>query len=317
MEPIVIRDPNSGAEAKILAEFGFNCFSFQAPVDGELIEVLDAEPGFSADGGRASGNGIPILFPFPNRIREGRYRWNDQDFQLTELDGDGNAIHGFVLDRPWRVTASGTNFVVGEFQLSVDAPDRLPHWPADFILELRYEVAGSTLGCQITITNPSQDPLPWGFGTHAYFRMPLAGDSGATDCLVQAPAAESWELINCLPTGKKVPVDGHVDLRDGRRLGDRPLDDVLTGVEPQNGHIETLAMDEKAGLQISQKTDSIFRELVVYTPPTGRSVCLEPYTCVTDAINLEEAGHDTGWLVLPPGEKIQTWINIELGRVYA
>lgn len=317
MNPIEIRDASTGANAKILAEYGFNCYSFCAAVDGELVEILDAEPDFGANGGRASGNGIPILFPFPNRIREGRYTWKGQEYQLTGLDGDGNAIHGFVLDRPWRVTSSGEDFVVGEFQLSVDAPDRLEQWPADFILELRYSISGSSLDCRVTITNPSDKPLPWGFGTHPYFRMPLSGDSGTRDCLVQAPAAEAWELINCLPTGSRVPVNGNVDLREGRRLGDAPLDDVLTGIVPQNGHIESLAMDERAGLQISQKTDDIFRELVVYTPPHGRSVCLEPYTCVTDALNLEEAGHDAGLSVLAPGKQIQTWITIELGKVYA
>ena len=313
----MIPDPHTGAEAQVLAELGFNCLSFRAPVDGQLVEVLDAEPDFASKGGRPSGNGIPILFPFPNRIRGGRFCWQNQDYQIASLDGDGNAIHGFVLDRPWRVTESGTNFVVGEFQLSVDAPDRLSHWPADFILQLRYEVAGATLGCQVSIANPDDKPLPWGFGTHAYFRMPLSQESGMNDCLVQAPAAKTWELIDCLPTGTIKPVGEGLDLREGRRLGDRPLDDVLTGVTPQNGHIETLAMDEKAGLQIAQRTDAIFRELVVYTPPHGRSVCLEPYTCVTDAVNLQQAGHDSGWLVLPPGERVQTWINIELERVYA
>jgi aldose 1-epimerase len=32
-------------------------------------------------------------------------------------------------------------------------------------------------------------------------------------------------------------------------------------------------------------------------------VCLEPYTCTTDAINLEQRGVDTGWRVLDPGRE--------------
>jgi len=317
MKPIVIRDSNTGAEARILPELGFNCYSFRAAVNGDLVEILDAEPDFETAGGRPSGNGIPLLFPFPNRIREGRFHWAGKDYQIPELDGDGNAIHGFVLDRPWRVTASGDDYVIGTFQLSVDAADRLPHWPSDFIIEVQYQVAGPTLSCRVKVTNPGSDPLPWGFGTHPYFRVPLSTKSAKTDCLVQAPATEAWELNQYLPTGTRIPVNGRVDLREGRRLGENSLDDVLTGITPQNGHIETLTMDEKAGLQIAQRTDPIFRELVVYTPPHGRSVCLEPYTCVTDAINLEVEGHDSGWLILPPGESTETWINIDLERVYA
>ena len=318
MESIVITDAQSGAEARVLPELGFNCYSFRVPLNGELVEVIDAEPDFSTQGGRASGNGIPLLFPFPNRIRNGKYHWENQEYQIAELDSEGNAIHGFVLDRPWRVTEVQEDSVVAEFQLSVDAPDRLACWPTDFIFEVKYLVQGEKLSCHFRIQNPSDRPLPWGLGTHPYFRMPLVPESDSADCLVQAQAEEAWELENCLPTGEKTPVDGHFDLREGRSLDGPPLDDVLTTlVHEKNGHIESLAMDAKAGLQVSQTTDPIFRELVVYMPPHGRSVCLEPYTCVTDAINLQRLGQDSGWKILPPGEEYRTWIHIELGKIYA
>ena len=45
------------------------------------------------------------------------------------------------------------------------------------------------------------------------------------------------------------------------------------------------------------------RELVVFTPKHRQAVCLEPYTCTTDAINLQQHGVDAGWLVLPPGQR--------------
>lgn len=317
MESIVITDPQTGAQARVLAEFGFNCYSFLAPIEGQLVEVIDAEPDFGTEGGRASGNGIPLLFPFPNRIRGGRYRWGGKDYQISNLDADGNAIHGFVMDRPWRVIESGENFVSGQFQLSRDAAERRADWPADFIIEVRYEIQAAALSCRIRITNPSEMPLPWGLGTHPYFRMPLSGDSKLSDCLIQAPAEEAWELVNCLPTGKKTPVTENTDLREGRSLGAAPLDDVLTGLSGENGHMESVAMDARAGWQIAQRTAPIFRELVVYTPPHGRSVCLEPYTCVTDAINLEDPEQDGGWRTLPPSESFETWITIELERIYA
>ena len=42
-------------------------------------------------------------------------------------------------------------------------------------------------------------------------------------------------------------------------------------------------------------------ELVAFTPPHRQAVCLEPYTCVSDAAHLQEQGIDAGWLSLPPG----------------
>lgn len=319
MSPVVLHDSRTGATARILTEVGFNCFQFQAPVGKQLIEVLDAEPDFVTTGQNPSRSGIPLLFPFPNRVRGARYRWDNREYHLTGVrdDKQGNAIHGLTIDRPWRVTSQGPTFAVGEFQLSVDAPDRRPLWPADFRIEVRYEISGSALRCDIRIANTDTVPLPWGFGTHSYFRVPLSQESTVADCLVQAPASEMWELINCLPTGRHLPVTGSADLREGASLAGLKLDDVLTGVTASEGRIETVVMDAKAGLQITQLSDTIFRELVAFTPAHGRSVCLEPYTCVTDAINLQGQGIDAGLQVLPPGESVHTWFEIHAGLVIA
>jgi len=317
MSEIVLHIPRTGTEARILPDLGFNCYAFKAHVGGRLIDVLDAEPGFESGEKRPSGSGIPLLFPFPNRIRAGKFTWDGRSYELPATDGRGNAIHGFVLDRPWRVMLTDEQTAVGEFQLSVDAPDRRDLWPADFLIEVRYTLQESFLRADIRIVNADDKPLPWGFGTHPYFRVPLAPESRMLDCLVQVPAAEQWELAELLPTGKRLPVEERNDLREGQTLGGDPLDDVLTGVTVRDGRIESIVMDAKAGLQIAQTTDSIFRECVVYTPPGRPSVCVEPYTCVTDAINLQQQGIDAGLRVLEPGGEFHTWIEIRAGLIYA
>jgi aldose 1-epimerase len=76
-------------------------------------------------------------------------------------------------------------------------------------------------------------------------------------------------------------------------------------------------MDPQAGLQVAQVTDDAFREAVVYTPPGRSCICIEPYTCVTDAVHLAEQGIDGGWRVLEPGEEFLTWIDLRPGLVYA
>ena len=108
MEPITIQDANSQSTAKIAAHLGFNCYEFRADVAGRVVDVIDSEPNFIAGDKRPSWNGIPILFPFPNRIRGGRYLWEGREFEIPSttaaFDNEGNAIHGFCLDRAWRVT---------------------------------------------------------------------------------------------------------------------------------------------------------------------------------------------------------------------
>ena len=73
------------------------------------------------------------------------------------------------------------------------------------------------------------------------------------------------------------------------------MDDVLTGLPTGQTVLECGIMDEESGLQVMQQWGPAFREIVVYTPPGRNAVCLEPYTCVTDAINLQQRGIDAGW----------------------
>jgi aldose 1-epimerase len=310
MAVVTLIDAETGATAQILPDLGFNCFSFRAMIHGQPVDVIDAVPNFEFGQERPSRSGIPILFPFPNRIRNGRYQWNGVAYELPVTAEQPHAIHGFCLDRPWRVIAAGDNFVIGQFQLSVDAPDRLAFWPCDFILEVDYELLHNRLRSNFRISNPGTVDLPWGLGTHGYFKVPLGPDSRPGDCTVEAPVSHYWELEGSLPTGRILPVDESRDLQSGAYFDTLKLDDVLTGVDCDGPQFECLIFDEKAGLQVTQTCPPIFREIVAFTPPNRSAVCLEPYTCPTDAINLEAAGHETGWRTLAPGSEFHTWIDI-------
>ena len=315
----VVRLTSGTSSAHISVKYGFNCFSFQAGVDERVVDVIDTLPSFPESGERPSGSGIPVLFPYPNRIRGGQFTWDETTYELfpdtVAFDPNGNAIHGFCLDRPWRVVEQGEQFVTGEFQLSRDAPDRRALWPADFVIQVRYELEGPKLRSLFAIHNPDSKPLPWGLGTHPYFRLPLAAGSQADQCTVSAPVTEQWDLIDCLPTGVKHSIDEALTLSDGVYFGLDSLDDVFSGV-PQD-LVECSITDERAGLEVTQRNPGLFRELVLYTPPGRNAICFEPYTCVTDAINLRNQGVDTGWLELGPGETTRTWIEIEAGLVLA
>lgn len=317
MSVLTITDPHSGSTARIAPDLGFNCFEFRAMVQGCPVDVLSSMPGFAEGGQRASGSGIPILFPFPNRIRGGRFTWNRVDYTLPVSDKFGNAIHGLCLDRPWRVINHQANLVTGQFQLSLDAPDRLSLWPTDFIIEVDYEIVQNRLRANFRIGNPTNDPLPWGLGTHPYFRLPLGNATRPGDCLIEVPAAKRWKLIDCLPTGELLALDEDYDLRSGAYVGQVPLDDVYTGIETGGPQFDCTVMDEQSGLQVIQTCPPIFREIVVFTPPGRDAVCLEPYTCPTDAINLSAQGMECGWRTLEPASEFHTWIDISAGPILA
>ena len=316
MRLINIHDPDSGSSARIAADLGFNCFRFLARLaDGRTVSVLSSAEKFEEGGQRPSHGGIPLLFPYPNRIASGRYTWMQRDYHLPEgsvpYDKTGNAIHGFCIDRPWRITEQSESSATGVFQLSLDARDRLPLWPTDAEISVSYQVVGSCLRSEIRVFNPSGHSLPWGFGTHSYFSVPLSTASDASQCRIFAPSAQVWELENCLPSGRKKEPPEHARLDTSPAFGGLTLDDVYTDLQLKDEIIVCRITDPAAGLTLEQRCSPDFREIVAFTPHWSSSVCLEPYTCLTNAINLQPNGIDAGLQVLSPGAEWRGWIEIE------
>jgi aldose 1-epimerase len=315
MSVIEISDTQSGSRAAIAVESGFNCFRFVPRQGSEELDVIHAEDGFEEGNKPPSHNGIPILFPFPNRIRSGKYSWDGKDYDLptslVSYDGSGNAIHGFCLDRPWRVANQTESSVTAVFQISQDASDRASLWPADAELSVQYVISGTTLRSEFTVHNPDDRPLPWGLGTHAYFRLPLGG-SDAAQCTVFAPVIQSRQLCECLPTGATVEIPTDAALQESPLFSSLRLDDAFAGLRPSpDGSIETWVTDPDSGRRVVQRFSADFQELVAFTPPWTAAICLEPYTCATDAINLRNQGFDAGLRVLEPGDTWTGFIEIE------
>jgi aldose 1-epimerase len=310
----VIQDAQSGSSARILVDYGFNCFSFLARSGGAEHELIAAVPDFAERPSRPSGNGTPILFPFPNRIRSGRFQFGGREFELPRNERGVNAIHGLVYDRPWRLVRS-TSEVAGQFQLSVDAPELQALWPADFLIEVSYTVSAATLTSRIRVTNPDSRPLPWGLGTHPYYRLPLAAGGDESRCFVSAPVSRVWELEELLPTGRLVPIADQAALSGRRPLSELKFDTVFTGLGFDAGWCACRLTDRSAGVETIFRFDGLFRELVIYTPPSRGSICLEPYTCVTDAVNLHASGVDAGLRILQPGESAEGTITLESRQI--
>lgn len=313
----LLSDEEAGSSARILADYGFNCYSFQVPLAGRPAELLWAAPGFAERPENPTASGIPLLFPFPNRIRGGRFSFAGRDFELALNHNGQHAIHGLVSNRPWAncdsgVSADGTPFLSAQFRASRDAPELVRLWPADFRIQVTYRLRGSTLSAAIELSNPDDRPLPCGFGLHPYFRLPLRPGADPRRCSVRVPAGCFWELEACLPTGRLLPVTGRLDLRSPRALADETFDDVFSALAFEGPSCTAEVADPDGWPRLRLHFDRMFRELVVYTPGSRQAVCLEPYTCVTDAVNLQPRGVDAGLLVIEPGQTVRGSFSIEL-----
>jgi aldose 1-epimerase len=150
------------------------------------------------------------------------------------------------------------------------------------------------LRLEARVDNSDRVALPFGLGYHPYLRLE------SPEALVAAPAKAYWELVDSLPTGKRLPVDADRNLNTARPAASLHLDDVLTELSSNRFNEEGLVYRGQVG-RVLIWTSPGFRELVAFTPAHRQAVCLEPYTCTTDAANLEETGGNAGWLSLPPG----------------
>lgn len=312
--PIPLTDAASGSTATVLPEGGFNCFSWRPALDlasgPATPEMLWAEEGYAEGGKKPSRSGIPLLFPFPGRIRGGVFTFEGTEHQLDLPDGLGNAIHGSAMRHAWRVVHRSDDTVTGEFQPSVDAPEALEQWTGDYALRATYRVAGGRLEFEFEAKNTGDPPLPFGFATHAYFRLPLAGTGeGVEGTTVRVPADAQWAAAGLVPSGETLPLGELGDtLPTGGPLARRQFD---TPFRLAPGATETMLHDPLTGVGIAQRFDESMRCCVIYTPDSREAICLEPYTCVPNPFELEAAGIDTGLRVLAPGEAYRTAITLE------
>ncbi len=301
-----LHDEDSGAVASILPGYGFNLFDLQLPVAGTVRPIIFANPDFAGSPTRPGRNGIPVLFPFPNRIRDAKYDFRGKSYELIP-NKPPHAIHGFAIDAPWDLrefTASSSYAtILGRFQISLQSPQSVGRWPADAILEMRYTLSGRSLTLDITVENPSQVDLPYGFGVHSYFHLPLDKGGDPARTRVVLPASEIWVQDESIPTGEKTPVAGRLDFREGQSMAGLEIDEIFTGLQyGQDNQGVCRLIDETLGAEVRLVFDRNFRELVVFTPPgPGGVIAVEPYTQTADAIHLQARGIDAGLRILAPG----------------
>ena len=258
-----------------------------------------------------TGYGMPLLFPFPNRIRDGAYTFRGQRYVVTP------SRHGFVRQRPWNVLATGASDEEGAWLVSrfeaTQYPEILAQFPWPFRLDVGYRLKDDTLHIETTVhhTGP-QGVMPMGFGLHPYFCHPERGT-------LHVPAHRRWELVDSLPTGTLLDVEGRYDLRHPKDLVELgAVDDIwsdLIGDAP--GMLRCILQDRSSGLQTVVECDpKQFPYVVVYTPPAPRrAICIEPYTCPTDGFNLQQRGVESHLLVLRPGDKHAFSIRISARAV--
>ena len=192
--------------------------------DRQLLDGYPAEA--ICDGARGQS-----LLPWPNRIRDGQYRWQGKDFQLALTEPTNScAIHGLTRWCNWRTAEQNPESVRMTYRLPPQ-----PGWPWALDLAVSYTVDPTGLTVRTTARNLSGTVAPFATGAHPYLS---AGTDLINEATLQLPAG-SWLPTDTqqIPTGVE-PVEGtRYDFRAGRRLGDTEIDYAYTDLQRDDAGI--------------------------------------------------------------------------------
>ncbi|MHB1133744.1 MAG: aldose epimerase family protein [Chloroflexota bacterium] len=300
----VLRDLVAGSRARVLPALGNSLTSFVVALPGREQEVM-LRPLPEERLPRATHYGNPILFPFPNRVRKGVFTFQKHTYRLDPNTAEGHHNHGLVRDQAWQVAAAGPTARGAELRSRIVGErfgEVMRQFPFPFDLSITYTLRDNSLRLDAVVRNTGSRPLPMGFGIHPYFQLPLHAGGRPTDCRLQIPATRMWVLdADKIPTGRSEAVPPALDFRTPRRMSEAELDHVFADLVREDGVATCRLQDPQAGAEVLVRFGPEFPVLVVYAPADRPTICFEPYTCLTDAANLQAAGVEAGLQVLPAG----------------
>jgi aldose 1-epimerase len=282
----VLTDTGAQVEARVSASFGNNLYSMK--IKGQevmwsptasLQELHEKKP--------LMGN--PFLGPWANRLdREGFfannkfYRFNT-GLKNLRMDGNGSPIHGLLMyTDAWQVVRRHADEAGAEVVSKLEFwryPDWMAQFPFAHDVEMTYRLSGGKITVALKLVNHSKEPMPVSIAFHPYFQLT---DSTREEWTLDIPAAKAVVLNRLLmPTGEMKAVQ----LARPQALAGKQFDDVFAELAPTPKFVLT---GKKQKLTVTFEEN--YPIAVIYSPPNGKFVCVEPMSGLTNAINLAFAG---------------------------
>jgi aldose 1-epimerase len=265
--------------------------------------VLDPYPPQAMSDG---AHGAPLI-PWPNRLADGRYRFDGVDHQVALTEpAKRNAIHGFLRWRPWRAVEREDARVVMGTRLYP-----LSGYP--FALEVRvdYRLGEDGLEVSTTATNIGERTCPYATGQHPY----LSPGNGLIDeCTLELPAGTRILTDERqLPCGEEGVEGTTFDFRAARRLGEQQIDSAFTDLSRGEAGYATVRLEAPDGRVVELWVDESYPVLEVFTgdtlspPRRRRGLAIEPMTGPPNAF---QSGQ--GLIRLDPGASVTTCWGVRL-----
>jgi aldose 1-epimerase len=231
-----------------------------------------------------------ILYPFPNRLQDGRYFWQGKSQQFDINDkGTNNALHGFALYQKFKVVRILLTDEAAEITCRLEDAGKIAGYPYPTVLEVTFGISvNNKFRVAFAVTNMHYEYIPMGLGWHPYFKLtPTVAETA-----LRMPECDKVMIdARMIPNGQKTDYNAY---QTPIKIGDAFLDNCFE--VKNNGYTYKVAIQgagKKLTLQANSKT---WPYIQMFTPPHRGSIAIEPMTCNIDAFN-----NGNGLLKLAPG----------------
>lgn len=273
-DAVTLKDPSSDLTATFVPAAGMIGTSLAESGD----EFLGQRRGLTAYVNNGKTMGIPILYPWANRLSANTYEVDGSVVTLTpgangvRTDEHGAPIHGVLAAYPgWKVTTRTENVLTAELDYGADA-ELLASFPFPHLLTQHVALGDRTLTIETTVAPTSSADVPLCFGYHPYLKIP-------------GVPREEWTLST--PVMRHLPVDdtgiptgAHEQWPGGaEQLKVTAYDDGFDQVP--EGAVFTLTGGER---RIEVRFETGFPAAQLFAPPNDDLIGIEPMAAPTDSL---------------------------------
>lgn len=242
-----------------------------------------------------------VLFPFPNRLRDGKYQWLGQSYSFPLNNAaTGNAIHGFARDHAFKVDKIELLPDAATLICDLHSQGHPAGYPFQFILQLKCTITDQQMfKLEVACRNLHHHAIPVGFGWHPYFQLAETADKH----FLQLPPAEQVQIDDrMIPTGQRTP---YTAFKDKKQLEHTVLDTCFRATGKGSYHLRLSGKGERTLRVSASAAQCPFFQ--VFTPPHRQSIALEPMSCNVDAFNNGE-----GLVALDPQKTWKTSVEVAM-----
>jgi len=293
IEKQAISIENDYLKAIVLPNEGSNLISLYDKVKGiELLRTPKTKQEFQS---RRMVFGNPILFP-PNRIEDAEFTFDNRLYKFPmNKPTENNHSHGVLHNKKWNVIERNKNKMLITTQLVSNTIDELNSiFPQSFVVELTFQLLDHCLFQSLSIKNNSSFKLPVLLGLHTNFYF------SNKNSLLQMEVGKQWTFNERnLPTGERVNWPNQYHLKSGLLIKSS------FDHEFEMSKSKTAIINHRhLGIQLEYEAIKGFNFWALFNGDGKQNyLAIEPYTCITNAPNLDMPHQLTGLEWIEPNDQ--------------